>query len=75
MITYKDLINRFGSSVEEISDGFFKFKIEVPAFTLFNYFWCGNGENIKNDFLLLSKDKEDDHFESYIYSQLVPSKK
>ncbi|WP_080210727.1 hypothetical protein [Salmonella enterica] len=75
MITYDDLVNGFGNSVEKISDGFFKFKIEVPAFTLFNYFWCEDKKNISNDFLLLSKDKEDDQFALYIYSQLPMGKK
>ncbi|POP40661.1 hypothetical protein CHU32_26140 [Superficieibacter electus] len=72
MITYQDLVNGFGESIETLKDGVFKFKIEVPAFTLFNYLWCKRGSG---DFLLLSKNIEDDKFVSFIYSQLSFNKK
>lgn len=73
MITYDDLVCGFGDRVEKIGDNLFKFRITVPAFSLFNYLWCDKDSG--NDYLLLSKNIENDDFAFFIYSQMISLQK
>lgn len=67
MITYDDLVNKFGESVEELKRNLFKFKIELPKFTIFYYLLSSDDAG---DILLSSKKNEDDDFAFRIYAQL-----
>ncbi|EEC0297172.1 hypothetical protein YV76_004692 [Salmonella enterica subsp. enterica] len=67
MITYDDLVNGFGESVEELEKNLFKFRIELPKFTVFYYLLSADGIG---DILLSSKGCEDDKFAFNLYAQL-----